>query len=273
MFPEPHQVSQSSLCLPQQHGPSANLLGHGHPALDGPGRIEPKWYLRYVFPFELGENYDINKGAQILEIGYDALTKSLPVPIADSDGIKRIAIKDLRSPVAFPMTYADLKAKHFPLSAFDGDTLRRRSVWPLQGERLPISLVQASFIPGRLILTWCIFHMFGDANTFPTWVNLWAAGCCRAQGLETSWTDFDLCPLDWGDALDEKIQAVRAPSVGVINGCQVVLPAWADGGLEVLVGVEEECLDKLFAGPLWTKFAEARQRKRSLGRGAAEITL
>ena len=55
-----------------------------------------------------------------------------------------------------------------------------------------------------------------------------------------------------------KIDAVRAPHVGVINGLQVVLPVLPDGGMEILVGVKEDCLDKLLHEPRWTKFAVAR---------------
>ncbi|KAK3303536.1 trichothecene 3-o-acetyltransferase [Chaetomium strumarium] len=472
------------------------------PPLTALERIGPKVYVRYVFPFELGEGYDLNRVADILKSGYDALTKTLPIvgceavpdsapkqagvlraqPIADGDEIKGIAVKDLRSPGTFPMTYADLKAKHFPLSAFDGDILFRRYAWPRRGERLPISLVQANFIPGGLILTWCLFHVFGDGNTFLTWTKLWAEGCRRAQGLaildpvhidpamladrerpgvmrasgrnpgraedhpeytllpftpqgpprkmtspshrghifyfspaalaalkaeaspakatrptddsettwistndaltallwrtvmavqqphparapapaddddnpvsvlivaldgrlrtadppvhphtlgcflgwaaasapvrdmlssslsladlavrirqavrradgqftddvaaladrlddvdrlvptafldvpgnhcvQTTWAKFDLLVVDWGGVLGGKMQAVRAPSEGIINGLQVVLPALPDGGLEVLVGVEEGSLERLLSEPLWTRFAEAR---------------
>jgi hypothetical protein len=46
--------------------------------------------------------------------------------------------------------------------------------------------------------------------------------------------------------------------VGIINGLQVVLPALPDGGVEVLVGVEESSLERLLSEPLWTRFAEAR---------------
>lgn len=51
---------------------------------------------------------------------------------------------------------------------------------------------------------------------------------------------------------------MRSPDVGVINGCQVTFPAPPEGGLEVLVGVEASCLDKLLQEPLWTKYAVAR---------------
>lgn len=480
------------------------------PRLTALERIGPKGYLRYVFPFELGDDYDVGEVSRVLEAGYEALVRALPVvgceavpdseagqagvlklrPIPDDDddggggggsggenaALRRIATKDLRAaPDAFPLAYAELKARHFPVSAFDGDVLLRRSVWPAPGERLPVSLVQANFVRGGLILTWCILHMFGDGNTFLTWTRLWAEGCRRAQGLaaavpdpfrldpamfadrerpgvmrasgrnpgrledhpeytllpftprgappkmlspshrgqvfyfspaalaalkaeaapanatqqptgqdwistndalsalvwrtvmavqnpvdklgddddpvsvfniaidgrrrtdppvhprtlgcfleyvavtariremltslsladlavrirkallradgqftddvvalvdrledvdrlvptafldvpgnhcvQTSWANFELYGLDWGDALGGKIQAVRAPSVGVINGLQVMLPVLPDGGMEVLVGVEESCLEKLLSEPLWMKYAEPR---------------
>lgn len=76
--------------------------------------------------------------------------------------------------------------------------------------------------------------------------------------VQSSWITFKLYELDWGKALGDRIQAVRSPSVGVINGLQVILPALPDGGLEVLVGVEQTCLEKLLVEPLWNKFAVAR---------------
>lgn len=457
------------------------------PALTLLERIGPKGYLRYVFPFQLPEDYDVDKAASALKTGYNAAKKQIPVlaceavPDVDSkqtgvlklqrlnDGdIEDIVVKDLRAQGAFPLTYMELKSKNFPVSAFDAEMLCRRSVWPSAGERLPVSQVQANFIKGGLILTWCIFHMFGDGASFYTWAKVWAEECRRAQGLEiaepvqlpeaifndrervmkpsgrnsgsldnhpeytllpftppgappkmlssdhrgqifyfspaaltslkaeaspvnatepsdqqwistndalsallwrtvmvvqspldslkgdpvsvfniaidgrqrtdppvhpstlgcfleyiavsapirkilgsasladlailirkaiqradnqftddvitlidkledvdrlvptafldvpgfncvqTSWVNFELYSLDWGSLLGGKIDSVRAPHVGVINGLQVVLPVLPDGGIEVLVGVEASCLDKLLHEPLWTRFAEAR---------------
>lgn len=76
--------------------------------------------------------------------------------------------------------------------------------------------------------------------------------------VQTSWINFKLYDLNWGKALGDRIQAVRSPGVGVINGLQVILPALPDGGIEVLVGVEKTCLEKLLVEPLWNKFALAR---------------
>ncbi|KAF9872957.1 enoyl- hydratase isomerase family [Colletotrichum karsti] len=450
-------------------------------------RIGPKGYLRYVFPFQLPDNYDLEEAASILRAGYDAASRriavlaceAVPDPDAKQAGVLKlqrlrhgdiegIAVKDLRSTGAFLMTYSELKSKAFPVSAFDSNTIMRRSVWPSAGERLPVSLPQANFIQGGMILSWCIFHMFGDGNTFLTWTKVWAEECRRAQGLpitdpfnldealirdrqrimkpsgnnkgspedhpeytilpftpqgappkmlseehrgqvfyfspeslarlkaeaspqnatepskqawistndalsallwrtvmavqspletlegdpvsvfniaidgrlrtdppvhpdtigcflgyvaasapirkmlgsasladlailvrqallradrqflddvttlidtledvnrivptamldvpgnnciQSSWVNFTLYDVQWGPALGGSIQAVRSPHVGVINGLQVVLPVLPDGGMEIIVGVEANCLDRLMHEPLWMKFAEPR---------------
>lgn len=74
--------------------------------------------------------------------------------------------------------------------------------------------------------------------------------------VQTSWATFALYELDWGTALGN-IEAVRSPSVGVINGLQVILPALPNGGLEVLIGVEKDCQNRLLSDPLWNRFAQA----------------
>jgi hypothetical protein len=74
----------------------------------------------------------------------------------------------------------------------------------------------------------------------------------------TSWVNFELYGLDWGSLLGNRIEAVRVPHLGCINGLQVVLPVLPDGGMEILVGVEESCLDRLLSDPLFTKYGVAR---------------
>jgi hypothetical protein len=447
-------------------------------------RIGPKGYLRYVFPFPLQDDYDLNEVARVLQAGYQVLTQRIPEvaceavpdPKSSQKGVMRlqrddsgaaanIVVKDLRD--SFSSDYAALKNKSFPVASFDADTFCRRSVWPSAGERLPISLVQANFIRGGLILSWCILHMVGDGTSFYTWTKIWAEGCRQAQGLEipdpvqlsalwedrermmrssgrnpgtleshpeytllpftpteappkmispnhrgqvfyfspeslaalkadaspanatetsdqkwistndalsallwrtvmavqwpletlegdpvstfniaidgrmrtdpkvhpdtlgcfleyvavkvpirkmlstlnvadlaieirkailkadeqftddvialiekvedvdrllptafldvpgfncvlTSWVNFELYGLDWGSLLGNRIEAVRVPHLGCINGLQVVLPVLPDGGMEILVGVEESCLDRLLSDPLFTKYGVAR---------------
>ncbi|KAK2041430.1 hypothetical protein LZ31DRAFT_625739 [Colletotrichum somersetense] len=450
-------------------------------------RIGPKGYVRYVFPFQLPDSYDLEQAASVLRTGYEAAQRRLLVPscetVPDPDArqagvvklqklrhgdVEGVSVKDLRAPGAFPMDYTELKARAFPVSAFDAGTICRRSVWAAPRERLPVSLPQANFIQGGMILSWCIFHMFGDGKTFLIWTKIWAEECRRAQGLDivdpfkldeallrdlqrlmkptgknkgraedhteytilpltpeglppkllsedhreqvfyfspeslarlkseasptnatdstkqtwistndalsellwrtviavqspletiegdpvsvfniaidgrlrtdppvhpdalgcflgyvapsipirkmlgsasladlailirqalvradnqfvddvatlvdkvedvdrvvptafldvpgnnciqTSWVNFALYDVQWGPTLGDKIQAVRAPHVGVINGLQVVMPILADGGMEILVGVEKDCLEKLLHEPLWMRFAEAR---------------
>lgn len=98
--------------------------------------------------------------------------------------IQPITVNDLRSPEAYPLTFAELKEKHFPVSAFDPKIFARRYTWPSPEDRLPIMLMQLNFIRGGLILNWNPFHMIGDGTTFFTWTAIWAEECRRAQGLE-----------------------------------------------------------------------------------------
>jgi hypothetical protein len=458
------------------------------PALTPLERIGPKGFLQYVFPFELHDDYDVEEITNILKIGYAAAGKRLPVLACeavpdtsakqagvmklqhiDDRDMEAIVAKDLRKSDLLP-PFSELKAKSFPVSAFDTDVVMRRHVWASPGERLRVSQIQANFIQGGLILGWSILHMFGDGTTFFVWAQVWAEECRRAQKLafpkpldlpsaifsdrerlmspssghagnvedhpeymllpftpqgappkmlskdhcgqvfyfsrealqalkeeaspknatqpseqtwistndalsallwrtvmavqnpveslpegdnpqsvfniaidtrrrtdpplhpqtvgcflayvsavlpiramlseysladialqirksvlragpgytedivalidrhvtdvdrlvptafldvpgfncvQSSWVGFALYDLDWGKL--GKIQAVRSPSIGVINGLQVIFPVLPDGGLEVLVGVEQNCLDKLLQDPLWNKFAKIRE--------------
>lgn len=447
-------------------------------------RIGPKGYLRYIFPFPLQEGYDLDEVARVLQTGYQVLThrisevacEAIPNPDSRQQGVMKlrmdhsgtaasIVVKDLRD--SYPSEYTGLKSKSFPVSSFDADTFCRRSVWPSAGESLPISLVQANFIRGGLILSWCILHMVGDGTSFYTWTKVWAEGCRQAQGLkipdpiqlpalwvdretvmkpsgrnsgkiedhpeytllpftpteappkmispnhrgqvfyfspeslsklkadasptnttepsdlewistndalsallwrtvmavqwpletlegdpisvfniaidgrlrtdpkvhhdtlgcfleyvaikapirkmlehlniadlavsirkailkadnqftddvvtliekiedvdrllptafldvpgfncvQTSWLNFELYGIEWGSLLGHKIDAVRVPHVGAINGLQVVLPVLPNGGMEIMVGVEESCLDRLLNDPLFMKYGVAR---------------
>ncbi|GFF75243.1 shikimate O-hydroxycinnamoyltransferase [Aspergillus udagawae] len=447
-------------------------------------RIAPKGYVRYIFLFHLGKDYNINKVSQVLQIGYETLAREIPevacecIPDTDiqkkgvmryrkieEEDAARIAVKDLRD--SFPLSFKQLKGKGFPVSYFDAETFCPAPIWPVPGEKVRTSLVQASFIRGGRILGWNLLHLSGDGTSWYIWTQIWADACRRAQGLEgvslnlpieiwgdrerarkpsgrnagnikyhpewtilpftptspppkmmspnhrgqvfyfskdslkslkaeaspanatefhgqqwvstndalsallwrtlmavqnpletlkgdptsvfniaidgrlrtnpkvhpqtlgcfmeyiavsapvrkilstlkiadlavmirkailnadeewtddtialeeqledvdrlvatafldvpgfncllSSWVKFDLYGLEWGPVLGDRIEAVRTPHVGVVNGLQVVLPRLPDGGLEVLVGVEGNCLDRLLKDPLFTKFAVAR---------------
>ncbi|PYI16551.1 hypothetical protein BO99DRAFT_483749 [Aspergillus violaceofuscus CBS 115571] len=178
-------------------------------------RIGPKGYLRYVFPFQLQDDYDLHEVAGALKTGYEALTQRIPVVACeavpdletkqkgvmrfqtlDTRDAKHILVKDLRG--SYASDYADLKHQYSPVAAFDADTFCRRSVWPSAGEGMPVSLVQANFIRRGLVLTWCILHMAGDGNSFSTWTAIWAEECRRAQGLEIM-APFQLLDAVWKD--------------------------------------------------------------------------
>lgn len=163
-------------------------------------RIGPKGYLRYVFPFELQEDYDKSEVTRVLKAGYtflcerfpEAASEAIPDPDSKQKGVLKFVLpedggeesivpKDLRD--SYPHTYQELKTRHFPVSAFEADTFCRRPVWPQPGDRLPISLIQANFIHGGLILTWNALHVAGDGTSFYVWTKAWAEGCRRAQGI------------------------------------------------------------------------------------------
>ncbi|OQE31413.1 hypothetical protein PENSTE_c001G01221 [Penicillium steckii] len=166
-------------------------------------RIGPKGYLRYVFPFQLEPNSDLDEIKRVLNAGYAALCFRIPevaseaVPdtnitqkgvfkfeLLEKENRPGIIFNDLRT--SYKTTYAELKSKSFPVSAFDADIFCARTVWPSPGERLPISLVQVNFIEGGLVLSWCILHMAGDGTSFHTWTKVWAEECRQAQGLHIS---------------------------------------------------------------------------------------
>ncbi|KAJ8105439.1 hypothetical protein ONZ43_g7426 [Nemania bipapillata] len=75
--------------------------------------------------------------------------------------------------------------------------------------------------------------------------------------VQTSWINLGVYELDWGKTLGGKIQAVRCPDVGVINGGSLVLPALPCGGIELIIGVESKSLPRLLEDPLLAKYATA----------------
>lgn len=165
-------------------------------------RIAPKGYVRYIFPFHLGNDYSIDKVSQILQTGYETLARHIPevacecVPdteIQKKKGVvryrriegadaARIAVKDLRD--SFPFSFEQLRGKGFPVSYFDAETFCPRQIWPVPGEKVRTSLVRANFIPGGLILGWNLLHLTGDGTSWYIWTRIWADACRRAQGFE-----------------------------------------------------------------------------------------
>lgn len=165
-------------------------------------RIGPKGYVRYIFNYDLGNDYNLDEVANVLHAGLEATKKRIPslnceaypdtetrqggvlkVQRMAEGSFQDLIIRDLRNPGDFPMTYGELKQKSFPLSAFDPDIVCPSDVWFGPGFIMPVSIVQANFVPGGLILAWNILQIVGDTMTSFVWAKVWAEECRRAQGL------------------------------------------------------------------------------------------
>ncbi|KAI8283443.1 hypothetical protein K4K60_002694 [Colletotrichum sp. SAR11_57] len=103
--------------------------------------------------------------------------------ITDNE-IEPVIINDLRQSSNFTSSFTDLKSKHFPVSSFPAEVFTRCPIWPAPGQRVPITIVQANFIRGGLILNWNLFHLVGDGQAFYNWIRVWAEETRRAQGLD-----------------------------------------------------------------------------------------
>ncbi|KAG5772033.1 hypothetical protein H9Q72_001646 [Fusarium xylarioides] len=175
------------------------------PELTAIERVGPRGYLRYIFPMRLADDTTPDRAMDVLKGGYRAAcqkigpmaSEAVPDPEArqanvlklqklPDDLIGNMAFKDLRDPEKYEWSYGELKTKHFPISAFDADLLMPGPLWPQPGKPVRISLVQANFIRGGVIIGWCVFHMVGDATTYLTWTKVWAEECRRIQGLKIS---------------------------------------------------------------------------------------
>ncbi|KJZ69531.1 hypothetical protein HIM_11073 [Hirsutella minnesotensis 3608] len=167
-------------------------------------QIAPRCWSRFVFPFQLPKNYDILAVSRVLRTGLDATKRRFPlfncevVPDTqsaqanalkmqqiDPNEVLPLKVKDLREPRAFPMSYAELKAKRFPISAFQPGALCRTHIWSPIGKPWPAILAQANFIGEGLLLNVCLHHSIFDAFTINTFLRIWAEEC-RAEGWAVS---------------------------------------------------------------------------------------
>ncbi|KAK1659592.1 transferase family-domain-containing protein [Colletotrichum godetiae] len=168
-------------------------------------QISPRGWVRYLFPFKLSEDYQPEAIADILRRSLLATKQRLPtlaceaVPDPDArqanaiklqritdNEIEPVIINDLRHSETFTISFKELEVKHFPVSSFPAEVFTRCPIWPAPGQRIPITIVQANFIRGGLILNWNLFHLVGDGQTFYNWIRVWAEETRRAQGLAIS---------------------------------------------------------------------------------------
>ena len=80
----------------------------------------------------------------------------------------------------------------------------------------------------------------------------------RTCSIMTSWARFPIYDFDWGSAMGGKCERVRTVSTGMFNGMHVLLPellADMGGGLEIVVGLEDDVMERLKEDGVWTRFA------------------
>ncbi|EWY79989.1 hypothetical protein FOCG_17770 [Fusarium oxysporum f. sp. radicis-lycopersici 26381] len=173
----------------------------------------------------LADDYDPDKVMKVLNPGYKAACQRIGVMASEAvpdpgakqantlklqrlpgEMIGNMSMKDLRDPEVYSWNYEELKAKHFPISTFDADMLMPGPLWPQPGKPIHISLAQANFNRGGVLIGWCVFHMVGDATTYLTWTKVWAEECRRIQELKT------LTPVHIDDAMIADRERVTRPS-------------------------------------------------------------
>lgn len=147
-------------------------------------------FFGQTFPSELSDGYDIDEVTRVFRQGWEATCRRFPIlageAVIDTEGkqlnlmklqsmtdedrlqnVQPITVNDLRESGAFHSTFAELKARQFPVSDFNSDLLTRHPrVWAFPGDRLPIMKIQLNFLQGGLLLNWSPFHMVGDGMTF-----------------------------------------------------------------------------------------------------------
>ena len=144
------------------------------------------------------------------------------------------------------------------------------SAWCFQDSRLPIkSLLEANLADIALVIrkatdrvdTTYIDSLISMIDGVPNpslLMPLAFTDVLKTCSMLTSWAGFAMYNFDWGSALGGKCERVRTASSGMFNGMQVVLPELTKdmgGGLEVVVGMEDDALERLKRDELWMQFA------------------
>ena len=83
----------------------------------------------------------------------------------------------------------------------------------------------------------------------------------KTCSMLTSWAKFPIYDFDWGSVMGGRCERVRTVSSGMFNGMHVLLPelpAEMGGGLEIVVGLEDDVMERLKADRVWTRFARLR---------------
>lgn len=144
------------------------------------------------------------------------------------------------------------------------------SVFGFQDSRLPIkSLLEASLADVALVIRKgtdqvdanyldSLISMIGSVLNPSLLLPLVFTDVLKTCSILTSWAGFSMYDFDWGEALGGKCERVRTVSSGMFNGMQVVLPRLPEemgGGLEVVIGLEDDAMERLKENKEWMKYA------------------
>lgn len=81
----------------------------------------------------------------------------------------------------------------------------------------------------------------------------------KTCSMMTSWAGLQMYDFNWGAALGGTCERVRTVASGMFNGLHVVLPELRKdmgGGLEIVVGLEDDAMERLKGDETWMRFAK-----------------
>ncbi|KAH6900631.1 transferase family-domain-containing protein [Thelonectria olida] len=165
-------------------------------------QVGPKGWVRNIFFFELPDDYDMDALAAILKTSYSNFKNRTPVAGCElmpmegkqagllqfrhyGDELDDFAVKDLRAEGAFP-SFAELKARGFPASELDPKIVCKRGLggeWPQLGDHMTVTLMQANFIRGGLLLNMFFLHAYCDHTCAYKFTEILAEDVRAAQGI------------------------------------------------------------------------------------------
>ncbi|KAF5614732.1 enoyl hydratase isomerase family [Fusarium sp. NRRL 52700] len=166
-------------------------------------QIGPNIWARNIFFFELPKDYNIDELVGMLRLGYRNLKNNVPligcevIPAGESrpgmsklrhygvEDLNDFTVRDFRADSACP-SFPEFKAQGYPSSALDPDKFCTRGLggeWPQSGERVTVSLMQANFIRGGLLLNMSFFHVCCDQTTVFKFMEVFSEELRRAQGI------------------------------------------------------------------------------------------
>ncbi|KAF5597872.1 enoyl hydratase isomerase family [Fusarium pseudocircinatum] len=166
-------------------------------------QIGPNIWVRNMFFFELPVGYDIDALSEMLRVGYRNLKNNVPligcevIPAGNSragmselrhygdENLNDFTVKDFRADATCP-SFVELKAQGYPSAALDPERFCTRGLggeWPQPGDRVTVSLMQANFIRGGLILNMSFLHVCCDQTTVFKFMEVLSDELRRAQGL------------------------------------------------------------------------------------------